>query len=116
MPGRGPGVFGEAASRVLACVAPNRVNRADPAPRMAMTKPAVQPFPDRLEDCGLLERSRDPEDARGRIVKLSDPGNSMMTEANAVKPAIGAEYRAQLAEDHFAALRAALTDIAGRKP
>ena len=113
---QGYAVFGEAASRVLAYVGPNGVKQADLAPRMGVTKQAAQQFLDRLEALDMVERLPDPNDARGRIVQLSEAGKQMMVHANAVKQAIEAQYRTVLGEVKFAVLQAALNALAARKP
>jgi len=108
----GHDIFAEAASGVLAYVGPNGIGQSAIARRMAITRQAAQQFVDRLEARGIVTRLPDPKDARGKIVVLAPLGRQMMSEANAVKLAIEAEYRATLGEQAFAALQSALASLA----
>ena len=70
---------------------------------------------DALAAQGLVTRLPDPKDARGKIVVLSAAGKHLLTEANAVKLAIEAEYRAALGAASFAALQQALAELARQR-
>ncbi len=80
---------------------------------MGVTKQAAQQFVDTLAGQGIVLRLPDPKDARGKIVMLTAAGKAMMTEANLVKLAIEADYRGKLGDAGFAALQAALAQLAG---
>ncbi len=79
---------------------------------MAVTKQAAQQFVDTLAARGIVSRLPDPKDARAKIITLTGLGKAMMTEANAVKRAIEADYRATLGDATFTALQQALNRLA----
>jgi DNA-binding MarR family transcriptional regulator len=112
MVARGHPLFAEAAAGLLAYVGPNGVGQSNLARRMAITKQAAQQFVDQLVARGVVERLPDPKDARGRLVVLSPAGRQMLSEANAVKQAIEAEYRSRLGDAQFSALQQALAALA----
>ncbi|MDR6289864.1 MULTISPECIES: MarR family winged helix-turn-helix transcriptional regulator [Inquilinus] len=104
----GHGWFGEARAGVLAHLGPNGLPQSALPGRMGLTKQAVQQLVDDLARDGIVERRPDPQDGRGRLVVLTPAGLAVMTDANAVKLRIEAEYRALLGPDGFAALNHAL--------
>jgi DNA-binding MarR family transcriptional regulator len=72
--------------------------------RIGISKQAVQQLIDGLEADGILERVADPDDKRGRIVRLTDAGRAAMKDANRIKLEIEAGYRARIGDDEFARL------------
>ena len=112
MQAAGFAVFAEAASGVLAYVGPNGVKQTLLAPRMGLTKQAAQQFVDRLQALGLIQRVRDPDDARSWVVVLTDKGKAMMTKANAVKRAIEDDYQRLLGPADFDTMKRALDRLA----
>ena len=112
MVAQGYRVFGEAASGILGHIGPAGIGQQALARQMAVTKQATQQFVDALVGQGIVLRRPDPEDARGKIVVLTPSGKAMMAQANAVKLAIEADYRARLGAAEFAALEVALRVLA----
>ncbi len=108
MVARGHAVFAEAAANALAHIGPTGIPQNALATRMGVSKQATQQMLDRLQALGLIQRQPDPQDSRAKRVLLSATGNRMMAEANEVKLAIEAQYRAALGEAGFNALRDAL--------
>ena len=113
MVAQGYGVFAEAASGILGYIGPEGIGQSTLARRMGVTKQAAQQFVEALAGQGIVTRLPDARDARGKTVVLTAAGRAMMAEANAVKLAIEADYRARLGEAEFAALQAALRRLAG---
>lgn len=108
MQAQGFAVFAEAASGILAYVGPDGVRQSLLAPRMGLTKQAAQQFVDRLQVLDLIARVRDPDDARGWVVVLTEAGKAMMTKANTVKRGLEEEYRRVLGPEDFNAMKRAL--------
>ncbi|HSX75631.1 MAG TPA: MarR family transcriptional regulator, partial [Shinella sp.] len=72
--------------------------------RLAISKQAVQQLIDGLEEDGILERIADPDDRRGRIVRLTNKGRAAMKDANRIKIEIESGYRARMGDADFARL------------
>lgn len=72
--------------------------------RLGISKQAVQQLIDGLVEDGILERVADPDDRRGRIVRLTDGGRAAMRDANHIKLEIEAGYRARIGDEEFARL------------
>ena len=64
----GHDVFAHARSGLLAHMERGGTRQADLVARSGLTKQAVQQFVDELVADGIVERIRDPDDGRGRIV------------------------------------------------
>lgn len=105
-------VFAEAASGILAYIGPSGIGQSALARKMNITKQAAQQFVDAMAARKIILRLPNPKDARGKIVVLSVAGKRMLTDANTVKLAIEAEYRAKLGDAGFAALQTALAQLA----
>lgn len=112
MVAQGYGVFAEAASGILANIGLAGIGQQALARQMKVTKQATQQFVDALAGQGIVMRLPDPNDARGKIVVLTPAGTALMAEANVVKLAIEADYRATLGEEGFIALQSALKLLA----
>ena len=81
--------------------------------RSGMSKQAVQQHRDELERHGIVERVPDAKDARRKLVRLTARGREALTDVDAVKRAIEADYAAILGADGLARLIHALRHIAG---
>lgn len=112
MAARGQVVAHEAASHALAHIPPEGTSQADLGRALGVSKQATQQFVDRLCFLGLVLRRPDPADHRAVRVTLTDSGRHYVDEANAVKAAIEAHYRAAMGSSAFAMLKAML----GRLP
>jgi DNA-binding MarR family transcriptional regulator len=112
MVARGQVVAQEAASHALAHIPPEGASQATLARALGISKQATQQFVDRLCLLGLVLRRPDPADRRAVRVTLTESGRRFVDEANEVKAAIEARYRAAMGSSAFAMLKAML----GRLP
>lgn len=78
---------------------------------LGISKQAVQQHVDDLVALGVVERVPDPDDARARLVRLTEKGAAALADSNAIKLDIEARYRARLGSDAFAALERALDQL-----
>lgn len=112
MVAKGHPVFSHACSGLLAYMDRGGTRQADLVQRSGLTKQAVQQFVDELAADGLVERIRDPEDGRGRIVVFTARGRAVLADANSVKRQIEERFRHRLGPEHFRALVGALKALA----
>jgi DNA-binding MarR family transcriptional regulator len=96
--------FTAARSTLMGYVAPGGTKQGLLVERIGISKQAVQQLVDGLEEEGILERVADPDDKRGRIVRLTDQGRAAMKDANRIKLDIEAGYRARMGDVEFARL------------
>jgi len=101
-----------AAGEVLAHLGPSGVSQALLTERMGLSKQAVQQLVDQLEAQGVVARAPDPNDGRARRIVLTALGLRDFAERNAVKRLIEQQYRDKLGAEAFAALAAALAQLA----
>lgn len=104
MQSAGHGWFTAARSSLMGSIAPKGTKQGLLVDRLGISKQAVQQLIDGLEEDGILERIPDPNDKRGRIVRLTDEGRAAMKDANRIKLEIEAGYRARIGDDEFARL------------
>jgi DNA-binding MarR family transcriptional regulator len=76
-----------------------------------LTKQAVQQFLDELERDGIVRRTVDPDDNRGRIILLTESGNRALRDANRIKRDIETAYENELGEKVLLAIKLALHKI-----
>lgn len=105
-------VFAHARSGLLAYMDRDGTRQADLVQRSGLTKQAVQQFIDELVADGIVERIRDPEDGRGRIVVFTPHGRQVLADANGVKQRVEERFRRKLGAERFRQLVAALNDLA----
>ena len=96
--------FTPARSTLMGSIAPRGTKQGVLVDRLGISKQAVQQLIDGLEEDGILERVADPDDKRGRIIRLTDKGRAAMKDANRIKLEIEAGYRARIGDDEFALL------------
>ncbi len=108
---RGHAVFSEAASNALAHIGPEGLSQSALGRAMGVSKQASQQFADRLVDLCLVARVPDPHDGRSNRLVLTLQGQQITTEANEVKSAIEASYRASMGNSAFAFLKATLNHL-----
>ncbi|WP_419906111.1 MarR family winged helix-turn-helix transcriptional regulator [Hoeflea sp.] len=104
--------FTEARSNLLGQLPRRGLKQSDLVNRTGLTKQAVQQFVDALVEEGILERERDPSDARARIVRLTDKGRRAMRDADAVKQSVERDFAQHFTKDEFSRLRSLLKRIA----
>ena len=68
---------------------------------------------DELEDVGLVERRRDPNDRRRHIVSMTPAGKKMLTKLRAVSARLNEEFLAALDADEREQLHSLLLTLAG---
>lgn len=103
--------YGEARGGLIHLIGARGIAQADLAAKARMTKQAVQQHLDDLVIDGVVERIPDPSDARRKIVHYTQAGIHALREANNVKRAIEADYRATLGDASMAALKSALSGL-----
>ncbi len=107
----GHAVFAHARSGLLAHMDRGGTRQADLVQRSGLTKQAVQQFIDELAADGIVERIRDPQDGRGRIVVFTQRGREVLADANVVKRRVEERFRRKLGAERFRELLAALKDL-----
>jgi DNA-binding MarR family transcriptional regulator len=86
------------------------------AERAQMTKQAMAYLVAYLEARGYVERVRDPTDARGRIVRLTEAGDAVVRVAQAIIAQIEAEWAARIGAEQFRTLRELLAQLPAVAP
>lgn len=107
----GYGWFAEARANVLPYLDRSGTRQATLAARMQLSKQAIQQFIDGLVADGVVERSSDPDDARGRIVRFTKAGLDALVAANLVKRRIEADFRRRLGTTRYRQLCEALAQL-----
>jgi DNA-binding MarR family transcriptional regulator len=107
----GHGWFGQARANILQHIGPDGIRQGDLVARARLTKQAVQQFVDELVTDGILVRTADKADARARRVMLTAFGLAAMRDADRIKAAIEARWRAQLGSGAFDQLEALLRRV-----
>ncbi|MEL7025730.1 MAG: MarR family transcriptional regulator [Pseudomonadota bacterium] len=105
---QGYGFFGGAGFAILQFIGPSGARPADVARRMGISRQAVQQLVDALEYDGVVERVPDPEDRRGKRIKLTKIGADAHRAGNAVKRQIEDQLRDALGPGGLTALKAGL--------
>jgi DNA-binding MarR family transcriptional regulator len=103
-----PRQFG--ALSVLADIEPTSQQRL--ADDLGVTGPAIVGMVDELERTGRIERSRNPDDRRVHVVRLSTKGRTDLTAARRVIEAIQGDLAERLGSDGLAELNELLAKIA----
>ncbi len=77
--------FGRAQANVLGHMERDGTPQGLLVERLGLSKQAVQQLIDDLVTRGLVERVPDPADRRARIIRFTDRGLAMLTDANRIK-------------------------------
>ena len=101
----------EARSSVMPYVGPKGTRQSDIVDRMGLSKQAVQQLIADLERSGILRRDPDPEDGRGKIVRLTEKGLAFDRDSQRAKRKVEAEIKAKLGDDAFDVLVKLLKQI-----
>lgn len=96
--------FTEARSTLIGNIAPKGVKQVRLVERLGISKQAVQQLLDGLEADGITERIADPDDKRGRVVRLTEKGKLAMRDANRIKGEIEDAYSHRIGKERFAVL------------
>lgn len=102
----------EARGAVIGQLRPGGLPQSALTAALGVSKQAVQQFVDELVAEGAVERVPDPDDGRGKLVRLTALGVASITEGNAVKREIERRYRRQLGAERFESLNAMLDELA----
>jgi DNA-binding MarR family transcriptional regulator len=83
------------------------------AAHAGMTKQSMHETVSHLERHGYLVREPDPQDARGRLVRLTPAGRALETDAHTAIADVLETWRDRLGPERFDALWAILQDVTG---
>ena len=97
---------------VLQWPGPDGMRAIDIATNASMSKQAVKPLIDHLEQCGYLERVPDPDDHRAQRIHTTPRGKQLMAAASSIITDIDQDIAAQLGSRTHAQLRATLEHLA----
>ena len=109
----GHGWFAQARSGLLAHMDRQGTRQSVLAERSGLTKQAVQQFIDELVADGIVERSADPSDGRGRMINFTARGRKVLADANVVKRRIEFEFRQKIGDQRFRQLFETLGKLGG---
>lgn len=105
---RGFPFFAEARSEVLAHVPAEGLPQAALAPRMGMSKQAVQQFIDQLVADGVVTREANPIDKRLKTIRLTELGLRARQEADRIRQSIDTDIRVAIGDKGYRRLRKTL--------
>ena len=108
----GHAYFAEARSSILRYLGPGGAPQSAIVARMGLSKQAVQQLLDDLVADGVVERSTDPGDRRGKLVSLTQKGLRALHDANKVKKRIARDYEKLIGADRLATLMQVLDELA----
>jgi DNA-binding MarR family transcriptional regulator len=98
-------------ARVFQRIDPDGSRMADLAEAAQLSKQTIGSIVDQLERSGYVRRERDPRDARGRIVRITDKGRQVIELTIPVVRRIQADWEAQLGRTRARQLREALETL-----
>jgi DNA-binding MarR family transcriptional regulator len=98
-----------AQARIAARIAPEGSRLTELADQAQISKQTATHLIDQLERGGYVERTVDPTDGRGRLVRFTEKGLEVIKVARAEETRIDAEWRAHLGERRMRQLREALS-------
>jgi DNA-binding MarR family transcriptional regulator len=102
----------EARGAVIGHLRPGGLPQSALTAALGVSKQAVQQFIDELVAEGAVERVPDPDDRRGKIVRLTARGMASVTVGNAVKREIEKRYRRRAGAERFAVMNEVLDELA----
>ena len=97
---------------VLQWPGPDGMRATDIAAHASMSKQAVKPLLDHLEERGYLKRVPDPDDHRAQRIHTTARGKLLMAAASAIITEIDQDIERKLGSSTLAQLRATLEDLA----
>lgn len=77
---------------------------------LGVTKQAASQLVDAMEADGYVRRTRDPGDARARLVSITPKGRSLLAEVEQIYADIEREWGRHIGDERVEAVRAALSD------
>lgn len=81
------------------------------AERSGLTRQAITQIVDELEAAGVVTREPDPQDGRAKRIVYTDAGRAGFAASRARIAAIEAQWHAELGDERWEALRAALLQL-----
>lgn len=103
--------FTPAQARVMQRIGPKGTRLTELAEAAQVTKQTAGFLVDQLERTAYVRRTRDPRDARARLVVVAERGEAARPVAEAAVAEVEAQWRAHLGERRWAQLREALTRL-----
>jgi DNA-binding MarR family transcriptional regulator len=100
-----------AQARVLQRIGPDGTRLTELAAAAQVTKQTAGFLVDQLERAGYVRRTRDPTDARARLVRLAERALAAKPVADAVVAEVEAGWRRHLGERRYRQLREALVRL-----
>lgn len=98
--------------RLLSLTPADGMRVTDLAERVGMTKQALGEFANDLEERGLMESVRDPDDRRVRILRPTQRGRQMVSDGERVIAELEGRMRARLGPRKWDQLRSLLRETA----
>lgn len=98
-------------ARVFQRIGPEGSRMSELAEAAQVTKQTLTSIVDRLELAGYVSRRPDPEDARARLVTITDKGRDLVDLSVPVVAAVEAAWERHLGRDHTEQLRRILTEL-----
>jgi DNA-binding MarR family transcriptional regulator len=100
-----------AQGRVFARISPDGTRVTDLAEQARITKQTAGFLVDQLERAGYVRRVPDPDDARARLVRITERGHAAVAVARATEASVEAEWTRHLGRTSASQLRRALTRL-----
>ncbi|GGK10175.1 MarR family transcriptional regulator [Pilimelia anulata] len=107
----GHGDVTPAQGRLFAQLRPEGSRLTELAARARVTKQTAGFLVDQLERAGYVVRTRDPADARARLVRIAPRGEAVIAAARRAEAAVEAEWTRHLGARAAGQLRGALTRL-----
>jgi DNA-binding MarR family transcriptional regulator len=98
-----------AQARVGARIGPDGTRLTDLAEQAQISKQTATHLVDQMERSGYVERTVDPTDGRGRLVRFTKKGREVIKISRAEEARIDADWKAHLGERRMRQLREALS-------
>lgn len=96
---------------VLQAVGPHGTTAAELGRRLGISKQAAGKTIDALERLGYLERGADPDDARRKMVRVTERGRDCLARSARIFDDLRDRWAARLGEDRLRALEADLRKV-----
>ncbi|MDT5184275.1 MAG: hypothetical protein QOJ20_5963 [Mycobacterium sp.] len=96
-------------ARIAARIAPDGTRLTELAEQAQISKQTATHLVDQMERRGYVERTIDPTDGRGRLVRFTEKGREVIKISRAEEARIDAQWTAHLGERRMRQLREALS-------
>jgi len=102
--------------RLLRFPGPDGLRPTELARRVGITKQALNPLLNDLENWGYIERRPDDGDQRARVVSLTPEGRRLLETIRRLHAEIEADWEREIGSHRYRSMRAGLQRIAARHP